>query len=131
MSGEGASVKGPGTDLGGQHDRDQIRHQRVRRAGREVRETRTGISARPWAHRRTFPGTFFGPNEQVFRRVFKARLPIKKLFGPNLALELCRGNSEAVVRAKVREVMPKRLAHEIARVLPVKGISGDVSDDID
>jgi hypothetical protein len=67
----------------------------------------------------------------VFRRVFKARLPIKKLFGPNLALELCRGNSEAVVRAKVREVMPKRLAHEIARLLPVKGISGDVSDDID
>ena len=63
--------------------------------------------------------------------MFKARLPIKKLFGPNLALELCRGNSEAVVRAKVREVMPKRLAHEIARLLPVKGISGDVSDDID
>src|SRR5260370_27279411 len=30
-------------------------------------QTREGISARPWAHRRVFPGTFFGPNEQVYR----------------------------------------------------------------
>jgi hypothetical protein len=31
--------------------------------------------------------TFFGPNEQVFRRLFPSRLPTKKLYGPNLAVE--------------------------------------------
>jgi hypothetical protein len=93
-------------------------------------QTREGISARPWAHRRTFPGTFMGPNEQVYRRLFETRLPIKKLYGPNLAVEFGRGNSEAVAREKVRQVMPVRLAHELSRVLPFKG-PFDESDDTD
>ncbi len=82
-------------------------------------QTRKGISARPWGERRLFPGTFQIPSggEHVFAREGRERLPIRELWGPNLAIEASRGEVEQVVRDVVAEVMPERLAHELDRVL--------------
>lgn len=78
-------------------------------------ETRKGISARLWGERRAFPNTFEF-NDEVFHRTGKERLPIEKLWGPNLAVEAARGATEQVIRDTVAEVLPERLQHEIGRL---------------
>jgi hypothetical protein len=80
------------------------------------RQTRRGVSAAPWRKRRTFPGTFVRP-AGVFKRVGKARLPIKMLWGPSLAREVTRGEAKEVATAAAMEVFGRRLAHEIGRLL--------------
>jgi hypothetical protein len=89
---------------------------------------RGGVSARPWAHRRTFPHAFM-VRDVPFIREGAQRFPIRPLFGPSLAVEVERGNTVEAARAKFMEVMPRRLAYELARVLPTKG--GEGGDDID
>lgn len=59
------------------------------------RATKKGVSAAPWGKRRVFPHTFLGPNGHVFVRLGKARLPIKKLFGPNIPKEMVKDETEA------------------------------------
>ena len=82
------------------------------------RETRKGVSANPWGKRRVFPGTFQGvAGARVFRRVGKSRLPIKQLYGPDLAKEVDRGQSVDVVTNVVQEAFSKRIAHEVSRLL--------------
>lgn len=82
------------------------------------RETRKGVSARPWGKRRVFPSTFQGvAGERVFKRVGKARLPIKQLYGPDLAKEVERGQSADVVTNVAQEAFAKRIAHEVSRLL--------------
>lgn len=82
------------------------------------RETRRGVSARPWGQRRVFPGTFQGvAGERVFKRTGPERLPIKQLYGPDLAKEVERGQSLAVVKDVAGESFARRLEHEIARTL--------------
>jgi hypothetical protein len=80
------------------------------------RQTRRGVSAAPWRQRRTFPGTFVRPGG-VIKRVGKARLPIKALWGPSLAREVTRGDAKEVAMAAAMEVFGRRLAHEVGRLL--------------
>jgi hypothetical protein len=83
------------------------------------RKTRKGISARPWAKRRVFPGTFFIPRakQRVFKRLGKERLPIQQLWGPDLAKEVERGQSLEMVKTASQEAFGRRLAHELSRIL--------------
>jgi hypothetical protein len=79
-------------------------------------ETPKGISARPWATRRTFGGSFEIPatgEGHVFVRMGRERLPIRELWGPSLAVEFQRGKCPQVVNDVVAEVFPERLHHEV------------------
>jgi hypothetical protein len=84
-----------------------------------ARQTRGGVSARPWGKRRVFPGTFVvrALGGHVFRRVGRARLPILKLWGPSLPRELLRGKVPDVFEQVVRDRLPDRLIHEFEQAL--------------
>jgi hypothetical protein len=84
-----------------------------------ARPTRHGASARPWGHRRIFPGTFIvrALGGHVFRRVGRARLPIIKLWGPSLPRELLRGKVPEVFKQVVSERLPERMFHEFEQAL--------------
>lgn len=75
-----------------------------------ARATKLGVSAAPWGFRRVFPHTFFilKYGERVFKRTGEAsrptqhklmdyghrgvgRLPIRQVYGPNLAREVAKG----------------------------------------
>lgn len=95
-----------------------------------AREIRAGTSAAPWKKRRLFKGAFMkgGPkgarvplpslNGHVFVREGAGRLPIRKLFGPNVAREMVRndGTPVAVWRDNVRPVAD-RIIREVKRRL--------------
>jgi hypothetical protein len=83
------------------------------------RQTRRGVSARPWGQRRVFPGTFIVPSlgGQVFRRAGRGRLPIVKLWGPSLPREMLRDEVPKVFFEEVRVKVPVRLQHELRRIL--------------
>jgi hypothetical protein len=49
----------------------------------------------------------------VFARQGKARLPVKKLYGPSLPSTFLQQEERAAWTAKAQEVMPKRLAEEM------------------
>ena len=59
------------------------------------RKTAKGVSAAPWGKRRLFAHTFLGPGGHVFVRKGKSRLPIHKLFGPNIPKEMVKDETEA------------------------------------
>ncbi|MGJ0391168.1 MAG: hypothetical protein ACR650_00155 [Methylocystis sp.] len=59
-----------------------------------LRQTASGVSAAPWGKRRVFPHTFVGPSGHVFVRKGKDRLPIHKLFGPNIPTEMVKDEAE-------------------------------------
>jgi hypothetical protein len=84
-----------------------------------ARQTRRGVSARPWGARRVFPGTFIVPSlgGQVLRRAGRARLPIVKLWGPSMPRELLRDQAPKVFFDEVRAKVPVRLKHELRRIL--------------
>jgi hypothetical protein len=84
-----------------------------------ARQTRRGVSARPWGKSRVFPGTFVvrALSGHVFRRVGRARLPIVKLWGPSLPRELLRGKMPAVFNDVVRERLSERIFHEFEQAL--------------
>jgi hypothetical protein len=51
----------------------------------QARQTKRGVSANAWRKRRIYPGTFLAnDNRTVFKRVGKARLPIKPIHGPSV-----------------------------------------------
>ena len=85
----------------------------------DPRQTRRGVSARPWGKRRLFPSTFIvrSLSGQVFRRESKARLPIVKLWGPSLPRELLRDNVPKAFVQEVQLKLPVRVEHELKRVL--------------
>lgn len=85
----------------------------------DARQTRRGVSARPWGNRRVFPGTFIVETlgGQVFRRAGRARLPIVKLWGPSIPREMLRDEAPRVFFQEVRTKLPIRLHHELRRVL--------------
>jgi hypothetical protein len=84
-----------------------------------ARQTRSGVSARPWGQRRVFPGTFImrAISGHVFRRAGRARLPIVKLWGPSLPRELLRGKVPEVFKQVVSEWLPQRTFHEFEQAL--------------
>ena len=85
-----------------------------------ARQTRRGVSAAPWSQRRVFPHTFIVGQlgGQVFKREGRARLPIRKLWGPSLPIELVRGASPAAFEKSAAADLPQRLAHELGRLFP-------------
>jgi hypothetical protein len=55
---------------------------------------RKGVSASPWNKRRIFARSFIVPRlGRAFVRTSKSRLPIRPLYGPNLARELVKDSS--------------------------------------
>jgi hypothetical protein len=84
-----------------------------------ARQTRRGVSARPWGQRRVFPDTFIVRTlgEHVFHRAGRARLPIVKLWGPSLPRELLRGKVPEVFKQIVSERLPERIFHEFVQAL--------------
>lgn len=54
-----------------------------------------GVVAAPWGRRLLFKHAFIGPNGHVYVRLTKARLPIKKLWGPNIPKEMVKDESAA------------------------------------
>ena len=86
-----------------------------------ARQTRRGVSAAPWGQRRVFPHTFIVGQlgGQVFKREGRARLPIRKLWGPSLPIELVRGASPAAFETSAAADLPQSLAHELGRLFSV------------
>lgn len=84
-----------------------------------ARQGKKGVSAAPWAQRRVFKSTFMVGRYggKVFRRVGKARFPIKPLYGPNLAREIVKDETAETFRRGAASIAD-RVAHEIARELP-------------
>src|SRR5579885_2528284 len=69
------------------------------------RQAAAGVEAAPWGKRRVFAHTFIGPNGHVFVRVGKARLPIRKLFGPAIPKEMVRDEAEATFYRAAGELL--------------------------
>lgn len=84
-----------------------------------ARRTKKGVSAAPWGHRRVFPSTFIVKRYggHVYRRAGKERFPIEKLYGPALHVEMVKGQSAEAFAKAVAKELPKRLDHELDRVL--------------
>ena len=77
-----------------------------------------GVSAAPWNKRRIFAHSFIVPKfGRAFIRTSKKRLPIRWLYGPNLARELVKDTSAAAWQSGVANLVA-RIGHEIARMLP-------------
>jgi len=69
------------------------------------KQGKKGVSARPWAKRRVFPHTFLGPGGHVYVRQGAARLPIKKLWGPNIPKEMVKDEAEATFYRVSQEML--------------------------
>src|SRR5262245_29298618 len=89
-----------------------------------ARQAGRGVSAAPWGQRRICQHTFIAEQlgGQVFKREGRARLPIRKLWGPSLPIELARGASPGAFEKSVAADLPQRLAHELGRLLPAPGM---------
>ena len=70
------------------------------------RQTRRGVTAAPWGKRRAFAHTFAGPNAHIFVREGKSRLPIRKLWGPNIPKEIVKDEAEKVFYSTVDKLFP-------------------------
>lgn len=81
-------------------------------------QRKKGVSVAPWNKRRIFRHAFivskFG---RAFTRTSKKRLPIRPLYGPNLARELVKDSSAAAWQTGVAHIVA-RVGHEIGRMLP-------------
>ena len=81
-------------------------------------QRRKGVWALPWNKRRIFRHAFIVPKfGRAFIRTSKKRLPIRSLYGPNLARELMKDSSAAAWQAGVANIVA-RVGHEISRLLP-------------
>jgi hypothetical protein len=79
---------------------------------------RKGVSAAPWNKWRIFRHAFIVPRfGRAFIRTSKSRLPIRPLYGPNLARELVKDSSAAAWQSGVAKIVA-RVGHEIGRMLP-------------
>ena len=77
-----------------------------------------GVSAAPWNKRRIFAQSFIVPRfGRAYIRTSKSRLPIRGLYGPNLARELVKDSSAAAWQRGVANIVA-RIGHEIGRMLP-------------
>lgn len=85
-----------------------------------ARQTKRGVSAAPWAKRRIFPSTFFAKKlgNQVFVRTGKARLPIKKLYGPSIPREMVRDQVPITFKTMATTILPTQIRKQFARLMP-------------
>jgi hypothetical protein len=81
-----------------------------------------GVSAAPWRKRRVFPHTFIvgSLGGHVYERTSKARLPIRKLWGPAIPAEMVRDETKAAFEALVGAELPARLEYEISAIFARK-----------
>ncbi len=77
------------------------------------RQTKRGVSSSAWGKRRVYPGTFMVKGRTAFKRVGKARLPIKPVWGPRIHKEFANELVQDRLDALVQQNMPKTLSHEI------------------
>lgn len=95
-----------------------------------ARETRKGVSAAPFGKRKVFASTFIKggrfPNRSgivfrghVMKRQGPDRVPIHvEQSGVVIPHEMVTGDTAAEFQRVVRTVMPRRMAHELRRLLP-------------
>lgn len=65
----------------------------------------------------TYKGAFIGSNGQVFRRVGKARLPIKPLYGPAISQLMGAEKVKEATVTRTQEILALRVEHEIGRMM--------------
>lgn len=96
-----------------------------------AKESGNGVVAHPWGQSRHYAGGFMkqgfakrvpftkpGMAGHVFKRDGSSRLPIGQLkSGLYIPKEMVSGASEAAFQATARDVLPRRLEHEIGRLL--------------
>lgn len=84
-----------------------------------------GVRAKVWGRMQQFPGGFMGPRPgtiapalggHAYVRTSEARLPIRKMYGPNLANEMVKDQSLDAWNNAVQSI-PDRVGHEIAALL--------------
>ena len=81
-----------------------------------ARQIRKGVSHKAWGRRQTADGAFIPKGRRVaFKRLSRARLPIKALYGPSIPREMVRGESDKAIRIKVAAVFIPRVLHETNR----------------
>ena len=81
-------------------------------------QRRKGVSAAPWNKRRIFARSFIVPRfGRAFIRTSKSRLPIRPLYGPNLAREVVKDSTASAWQSGVANIVA-RVGHEIGRMLP-------------
>ena len=92
----------------------------------KARQFSWGVRAKVYGKWERYPSAFMGPRPgviakalggNVFQRTSSARFPIEMLFGPSVPEELVRGESERVFRETVEDMLPRRIAHELNRLL--------------
>lgn len=91
------------------------------------RQFKAGTKATVWGKRQMFAGTFMGPKPgavamalggHVWKRAGAGRLPIEKLFGPSIPVEMVKDQSAAQFQAIAPPILARRIEHEIGRLLP-------------
>lgn len=109
MSGRPIPLKGYGARVQGQRGRGK--------------KKRTGPGASPVTvqifkgRRVVVEGAFLGPNDHVYKRRGKARLPIKKLFGPSLPSAFVKPAVERAMRRVALTRTPGLIEREMFREL--------------
>jgi hypothetical protein len=96
----------------------------------DPRETRAGVSARPFGKRQIFPSTFMKggrfPNRSgvlfgghVMKRTGSGKLPIElQKSGVIIPNEMVSGATADAFQTVVRQSLPRRIKHELGRLLP-------------
>ena len=96
----------------------------------DPRETRAGVSAKPFGKRKVFPSTFMKggsfPNRKgmvfnghVVKRAGTGRFPIEiQKSGVIIPNEMVSGATADTFQRVVRENLPRRVEHELGRLLP-------------
>lgn len=85
-----------------------------------------GVRAKVFGAWQRFPGAFMGPSPgviaprlggHVYTRMSSARLPIERQYGPAVPEALTRSASQRAVEEVVAAHLPKRIQHELGRLL--------------
>lgn len=58
-------------------------------------------------------GGFQGPNDHIFRRQGRKRLPIKKLYGPSVPSAFVKSSIERAMRTKAQQVGPRLIEGQL------------------
>lgn len=91
-----------------------------------ARQFSFGVKAKWGGSWHSYPSAFMGPRPgvvskklggHVFIRTSAARFPLEMLFGPSVPEELVRGESARIFRETVEDMLPRRVAHELSRML--------------
>jgi minor tail protein Z (GPZ) len=82
------------------------------------KQTSAGVrAAKPWGKPQVFRSTFIatmpGAHRGVFRRVGKARLPIKEMMGPGIYHSFAQPDVQAAVTATIKQRLPVAIARRI------------------